>query len=89
MYLFPAHHYHRLNEGRRPSPHERKKRSSGSKRTKHHPYEERVKMRSKIREADIRRKTRTKAISDFLGREMPDTSNRVLTSSAIQSYQYS
>ena len=29
-------------------------------------------MRHKIREADIRRKTRTKAISDFLRRVMPD-----------------
>jgi len=29
-------------------------------------------MRHKIREADIRRKTRTKAISDFLRHVMPD-----------------
>jgi len=49
-----------------PSPPGRKKRA------KHHPYEEWVKMRHKIHEADIRRKTRTKAISDFLRRVMPD-----------------
>jgi len=30
-------------------------------------------MRHKIREADIRRKTQTKTISDFLKRVMPDT----------------
>ena len=36
-------------------------------------------MLHKFREADIRRKTRTKSISDFLRRIMPD---RVLTSSS-------
>jgi len=59
MYLVPA------DWG--PSP---KKRSS--RRKKQYPREEWVKMRHKIREADIRRKTRTKAISDFLRRVMPD-----------------
>ena len=63
MYLVPADHYRRG----RSSP---KKRSS--RRKKQHAYEELVKMRHKIREADIRRKTRTKAISDFLSRVMPD-----------------
>jgi len=42
-------------------------------------------MRHNIREFDIRRKTQTKAISDFLRRVMPDTtstSNRVPSPSA-------
>jgi len=38
----------------------------------HHPYEEWVKMRHKIRKAEMRRKTRTKSISDFLRRVMPE-----------------
>ena len=54
-----------------PSPRERKKRSR--LKQKPNPYEKWVKMRNKIREADIRRKTRTKAMSDFLRRVMPDT----------------
>ena len=62
MYLVPADHYHTG----------RSHRKRNKKRTKHHPYEEWVKMRHKIREADIRRKTRTKAISDFLRRLMPE-----------------
>jgi len=39
-------------------------------------------MRHKIREVDIRRKTQTKAISDFLRQQMTDTanSNRALPS---------
>jgi len=48
----------------RPSPRERKK--------KHHPYEEWVKIRHKNREYDITLKIRTKAISDFLRRVIPD-----------------
>ena len=67
----------------RPSPRERKERSRGtSSRNKHHRYEEWVKIRLKIRLADIRRKTRAKAISDFVRRVMPDraTSNRALPS---------
>ena len=38
-------------------------------------------MRRNIREADIRRKTRTKVISDFIRRVMPDTAKRELPSS--------
>ena len=43
-----------------------------SVKRKHLPCEGWVKMRHKFRKADFRRKTRTKAISDFLRRVMPD-----------------
>jgi len=88
MYLVSADHY-LGDKWRRPlsSPSERKKRSRGSsrlKKQKHHSYEEWAKMRIKIRETDIRRKTQTKTISDFLRWVMPDTatpnSNRALPS---------
>jgi hypothetical protein len=41
-------------------------------KVKYHPSEEWVKMREKIRDADIGRKTQTKAISDFLRRVTTD-----------------
>jgi len=65
LYIVPDHRYRRGRS--RPTPRERKK-----KRTKHHPLQAWVKLRHKIREADIRQKTRTEAISDFLRRVMPD-----------------
>jgi hypothetical protein len=57
MYLVPANLYHR--DKRR------------NVRLKRNPYDEWLKMRHKIREADIRGKSRTKAISEFLRRMMP------------------
>ena len=59
MYFVPA------DQG--PSPNER-----SSRRKKQHTFQEWIEMRHKIREADIRRKTRTKAMSDFLRRVMQD-----------------
>jgi len=74
MYLVPPDHYHNG-----PSP---KRRSS--RRKTQHPYDECIKMRHKCLETDIRRKTLTKAISDFLRGVMPDrappTSNNMLPS---------
>jgi len=65
MYLVPADHYIGFDAASRLA-------SVKKKRTKHHPYEEWFKMRHKIHEVDIRRKTRAKAISHFLRRVMPD-----------------
>jgi len=70
MYLVSADHYHRgTNYAALSSPRERKKRSGGSssrlKKQKGHSYEEWIKKRHKIRGVSIRRKTQTKAISDF------------------------
>jgi len=78
MYLVPADHYHKGDKRLGPSPRERKKRSN--RHNKHKPSENWVKIRHKIREAAIRRKTRTKAIPDFLRRVMRDTTNRELPS---------
>ena len=70
MYLVPTDHHHRGTR-LRPSPRERKKRSRLKQEP--NPYEMWFNMRNKIRKADITRKTRTKAMSDFLERVMPDT----------------
>ena len=77
MYLVPADHFRRDKRSRRlPSPGQRKS-STSSKHKPHNSYEEWVMMRRKIREADIRRKTHTKTISDFLRRVMPDTTTSI------------
>ena len=38
---------------------------------KHHPYEQWLKVRRKMDEADLRKKTETNVIADFLSRVMP------------------
>jgi len=38
---------------------------------KHHPYEQWLKVRRKVDEADLRKKTETNVIADFLSRIMP------------------
>ena len=45
------------------------------KKRKHHTYQEWIKMREKMGEADIRQKTGTKIIADFLRRVVPTTSS--------------
>jgi len=73
MFLVSAAHYHNRDKRRRrplSSPRERKR---AGRFKNNHPYEEWLKMRHKFSEADIRRKTQTKAISDFLRRVITDT----------------
>jgi len=47
------------------------------KHVKHYSYEEWVKMRKKMNEADFRKKTDTNAFEDFLRRLMPTSSEPV------------
>jgi len=82
MSLVSADHYHSRDKRRRRPFSLRRDERRGRLRKKHHPYEEWVKMRQKIHEADIKRKTQTKAISDFLRRLMPKT---MTTSSKVTS----
>jgi len=86
MYLVSADHYHSSRDKRtRHSPFSPREWKSISRGCKHLSYEEWVQIRHKIREADIRRKTRTKNISEYFWRIMPDTTSNsnMATSSKI------
>ena len=49
----------------------RKHHAEAVKIRKHHPYEEWLKVLRKMDEADLRKKTETNVIADFLSRVMP------------------
>jgi len=59
MYLVPADEYH---------PHTKRGRR---RRTKHHPHTEWIKLRTKHREAELRRNARTKEIADYMKQILP------------------
>jgi len=66
IYLVPAKEYH-------PSPPPAKKGRSSRRRrpTKHHPHTERIKLRTKHREAELQRNARIKEIADYMKQIMP------------------
>ena len=49
----------------------RKHHAEAVKIRKHHPYEQWLKMRRKMDEAELRKKTETNVFADFLSRVMP------------------
>ena len=49
----------------------RKHHAEAVKIHKHHPYEHWIKVRQKMDEADLRKKTETNVFADFLSRVMP------------------
>jgi len=81
MYLIPADRLHGSPlMSREPTVSKRKHRETGKKRNpyaeankirKHHPYEEWLKLRHKMDEADLRKKTETNLFLDILIRVMP------------------
>jgi hypothetical protein len=70
MYLVPTDRYHGERQKRR------------NVRLKRNPHYEWVKMRHRLREADIRDKSGIKEVSEFLKRVLPDSATTTTTSTA-------
>jgi len=66
MYLVPADEYH---------PHTKRGRPPRGRRTKQHPHTEWIKLRTKHREAELRRNSRTKEIADYMKQILPAATN--------------
>jgi len=66
MYLVPAEEYH---------PHTKRGRIPRRRRTKQHPPTVWIKLRTKHREADLRRNVRTKEIADYMKQIQPAATN--------------
>jgi len=79
MYLIPADRLHGSPfMSREPTVTKRKHREKKSdpnaearKIRKHHPYEEWLKIRKKMYEVDLRKKTETNVFAEFLSKVMP------------------
>jgi hypothetical protein len=67
MYLVPAEEYHHC--------HTKRRRSSRRRRTKQHLHNEWIRLRTKHREAELRRNARTKEIADYMKQILPDATN--------------
>ena len=67
MYLVPAEQYHH--------PHTKRERPPRRRRTKLHPHTEWIKLRTKHREAELRRNARTKEIADYMKQILPAATN--------------
>ena len=76
MYLVPADQLHKHRQKspvKKPTPKPLAKKPKLHKQRRPHPYEKWVKVRGKIREADLGREARVKAVADFLKFVLPTT----------------